>query len=95
MRTGENDKLDAKHNAGVGPGNSANEANLAAFFYSFHSPLSPFSFLLFFLFFLHFRTMSKSNVVTLFVHPRICRDFQEIDANFCIFEQLCTVSKRS
>lgn len=65
------------------------------FFYSFHSPLSPFSFLLFFLFFLHFRTMSKSNVVTLFVHPRICRDFQEIDANFCIFEQLCTVSKRS
>ena len=35
--TGENDKLDAKHNAGVGPGNAANEANLVAIF-SFFSP---------------------------------------------------------
>lgn len=48
MRTGENDKLDAKHNAGVGPGNSANEANLAAFFslssarFIRHFLLSPF-----------------------------------------------------
>lgn len=46
MRTGENDKLDAKHNAGVGPGNSANEANLAAFFSLLLVSFATFSFLL-------------------------------------------------
>lgn len=69
MRTGENDKLDAKHNAGVGPGirqlgqRGESRGNFSLFRFT---PLSLERFIprnlspLFF----HFRMMSKSNVVT-------------------------------
>lgn len=100
MRTGENDKLDAKHNAGVGPGirqlgqRGESRANFSLFLpllVSRHFLLSPIFFPPFLSFF-HFRTNVALPFTQFYGAIREREVFEECE--FSYGTTVCIVSKR-